>query len=176
MIEWKTIEGFPDYEVSALGIRRIGTDKLMHIGHDIKGYPCCYLKKPNTKNKHGKGLNRVWLKIHRAVAMAFIPNPENKPCINHKNAIKTDYRIENLEWCTYAENNKHAKEMGLCKPVNGESVWKSKLTEVEVLDMKTMYQNGATKIDVWNKYKHKVSRGRIYGVLNGRDWKHVVVG
>lgn len=43
-------------------------------------------------------------KIHRLIAEAFIPNPENKPCIDHINTIRHDNRIENLRWATYKEN------------------------------------------------------------------------
>ena len=51
--------------------------------------------------------------LHRYLATKFIPNPENKPCVNHINGNKSDNRIENLEWATYLENNKHAKRTGL---------------------------------------------------------------
>lgn len=69
----------------------------------LGGYPEVTLSKEGVAK--GK-------RIHRLMAQTFIPNPENKPHINHKNAVRTDFSLENLEWCTPKENYDHAVKMG----------------------------------------------------------------
>ena len=73
--------------------------------------------------------------VHRLVAKAFIPNPENKSFVNHKDGNKLNNHMSNLEWCTIAENNKHARETGLHKQARGHTIqYKSQETKQKALN------------------------------------------
>lgn len=98
--EWKILEGTDGkYSVSSLG--RIYSNKRRNLLSPV--FNVHYFKVSITKN----GICKSW-SLHRLIAETFIPNIDNKPFINHKNGIKTDNRVDNLEWCTSGENNLHA--------------------------------------------------------------------
>ena len=109
---WKNIEGYEGkYQISNKG----NVKSLF----DNKGNERELIRKARIGNTGYYYVN-LWLgckskskKIHRLVAEHFIDNPDNKPCVNHKDGNKLNNTVENLEWCTLSENSKHAVEHGL---------------------------------------------------------------
>ena len=118
---WVTIPDFERFQISSKGkiksldrtittitgrqITRKGKTQTTSIGRG--GYPSVTLRRVN-----GYSCSQS---VHRLMARCFVPNPQNKPFVNHLNGNKMDYSIENLEWVTRSENQKHALKLGLCK-------------------------------------------------------------
>ena len=112
---WKEIPGFPDYQVSNLGRVMSYRNQYGHGPRIIHG----------EKTKSGYiqvKLNKERFKVHRLVALAFIPNPDGLPQINHKNEIKTDNRADNLEWCTGKYNVNYGTAIERRSKKRGKSV------------------------------------------------------
>lgn len=107
MEEYREIKNFPNYQVSNLGNIKNLKGKLLSKYVSKKGYVVVCLYKNN------KGTTKT---VHRLIAQAFIPNPENKPYINHIDSNRANNDIKNLEWCTQSENLKHGYKYGKVRP------------------------------------------------------------
>lgn len=117
---WKDVVGYEGlYSISNKGrIIRLEKNRTKGSGNYHKKE--IILVPATTKNGYNyvllyKNKIRKIKKIHQLVSRAFIPNSENKPCVNHINGVKTDNRVKNLEWCTHSENMQHALKTGLIK-------------------------------------------------------------
>jgi hypothetical protein len=126
---WKPVKNYENlYEVSNIGRVRSKTRYVTNYDMNTKQYSKrLYIGKIIQGTIQKTGYKRIILSngniktykfIHQLVAEAFIPNPENKPCIDHINGRKLDNRANNLRWVTYKENNNYAQKNGLWKNVH----------------------------------------------------------
>lgn len=131
---WKDIIGYEGiYKISNTGkIKNKYGFILANRMKSTKYYGLILYKNNKIKNVY----------VHRLIAIHFIPNPENKKCVNHINGIKSDYRIENLEWCTYKENSEHAKKNNLLKPATEFQLPQTKISNKQVFEIRKRLSNG----------------------------------
>jgi len=176
---WKDIIGYEGYyaissqgriksiqrEVASKnGLTRIVKERILKLLDDNRGRHYVVLWKDHQREN---------FRVHRLVAEYFIPNPENKPQVNHLNGIPTDNRAENLEWCTNKENAEHASRTGLANGNyhTGEKHGRNKLTEEDydiiqiLLDSKQLTQKEIAKI-------FNVSKSLIWAFNKKIIWKH----
>lgn len=168
MEEWKQVEGFESYYVSNMG-RVYNASTKRFIGNknsDKYEYKRVKLSKEGFKKP---------IDVHRLVAETFIPNPLNLRCVNHIDGNKENNAIENLEWCTYSENNAHAVNTGLMNPLKGENVKLSKLKEEDVRFIRKNY------VPRSKEYNYRalaerfgVSKKTIIQCVKHRNWKDVI--
>lgn len=170
---WKEIAGYEGYyEVSSLGNVRTIPRTYTHPKKGIRCIKQHIVNKRVDKNgyiltslsKDGKSKT---FKAHRLVANTFIPNPENKPQVNHKFGVKSDNRAHQLEWSTNLENSRHARKIGLIKQ-SGEENKFSKLNNAQVLEI---YNSNLTTVELAEMYN--TCRSNVYHIKRGLSWTHI---
>lgn len=160
---WEDIAGYGGYQVSTFG--RVKSFK----------YKTPRIMVPQLRGKYlfvglTKGIKTWQVSIHRLVAICFIPNPEGKPQINHRDGHRLNNFVSNLEWCTGSENVRHAVGTGLIK-LNEERS-DSKLTNEQALYIRENTENItcvelAEKFNVSSTTVARVQCGRIYQSVGG---------
>ncbi len=147
------LDVYDNYAISNLGrLKNVKTGKLLVPVKKHNGYLAYHLCQDGKKKS---------FMAHRLVATYFIPNPENKPCVNHIDGDKENNMVLNLEWCTNQENTVHAQENKLKednKPILA--------TDLKTGEKAVFYSIGECASFLGT------NRGSIHRVLTGKRRKH----
>ena len=175
---WLPVKGYEDYEISSLGrIRSLtrtipqknGRERVARGRLISPKQSGAYLGVSLYKNAQER---RHYL--HRLVAEAFIPNPDQKPCVNHINFDRYNNTVSNLEWVTYQENTAHLIKYGSPNPnrayLRGTQCHSAVFNENLVKQIRQDWQPGQTA-DFARRYG--VSHRAMVRIVSGDTWKHV---
>ena len=160
---FKNIPGFEDYSVSKCGkVKSNRRNRLLSIITRRDGYKELGIRKDKKK---------YVMLVHRLVAMTYIPNPDNKPCVNHLDSDRGNNSLENLEWCTYKENLEHAsgkgRLMGKKGEVNSSSVMSNKTCHLLCKEI----EKGVNLKALSDKYG--INLKTLSNIKNGKRWLEI---
>ena len=156
---WKPIDGHPGYEVSDKGeVWSHKTGKALLPSPNWKGYlRVAFYTEGKTH----------FFTVHRLVAQAFIPNPDNLLQVNHKDFDPTNNAVTNLEWASHQDNIDHSAE----NVKRGQDHYMAKLTETDVLDMRWLRSLGVAVADLADSYG--VAKRTARDAIRGITWRHI---
>lgn len=158
----KEIKGIEGYGITSLGrVVNLSTNTLLKPKIDNVGY---------LKNVFWLNGERVEKRTHRLLAEHFIPNPNNKPFVNHIDGVKTNCTIDNLEWVTPQENNYHALVNNLLK--TGEDHPCSKISETQAIFIISELKEGKTVSRIV-KENEFATKSIVEKIKSGSRWKHL---
>lgn len=168
MEKWIKLKGFEGHQyggyfISNYGRIKNGHGKILSPNPTKKGYLKAQLW---IKNK------RVKMPfVHRLVAMAFIPNPNNLPQINHKDTVKTNNYVDNLEWCTNQQNANHAMDHGLMVSFQGERHPRATITLQQAKEIRTAVLDKTFRRSQLAE-KYGVSEHVVKDIRRGKNWNY----
>jgi len=162
---FKVIEDFEDYLISTKG--RCYSKITKKFLKPVRINKISTYLKFNLYSAPGVKRSK---KIHRLVASAFLVNESSKRCVGHLNNDPTDNRLENLVYCTHAENNRYCADQGRKK--KGSENHNSKLKEFEVHTIKSYLKSGLLTISEL-AHLFNVHYNAIYYIKSGKTWKHI---
>lgn len=171
---WKDVPGYEGlYQASNCGrIRSLDRVVKFKDGRQSfkKGVVLAHeIRKDEThKVKISKNNNSKCVAVHRIIALAFIPNPNSLPQVNHIDGSRHNNNVDNLEWITISGNIKHAYDMGLLKPTIGEKHPRAKLTES---DVRSILNDNRPHNEIAKDYG--VKRSTVYDIKSRKRWKHI---
>ena len=174
---WKEVTGNREtYLISSFG--NIKTKNRNGRHYFIKSHPLKIHTKENGYQRVVLSLNghSKYYYVHRLVAELFIPNSDNLPYVNHKDGDKSNNHVDNLEWCTRSENEKHAWLIGLKSKntigTKGEKHGMHKLTQEQVDYIRSVHKRFDSEFgSAGLAKKFGVSSQTITNIVNYRNWK-----
>lgn len=171
MAQWRDIPGYEGfYKISDAGeiwsiddpARHNPKGGLLKFDKSSHGYPRIYLYKPPGRKR---------FQVHRLVMLAFVGPPPPKHEVNHKNGIHDDARLENLEYVTKSQNQRHSYDVLKNVINNGSEHGMSKLTEADIRPIREARKSGESLQAIANRYGVNVPS--ISLIVNGKTWRHV---